>query len=215
MQSDENSWWSAALGASIVAVLALVVALSAVGGWNWTASFLSGAAANWAQAVGTVAAIVYSGRIARTQIVATRRLDESKRLQAEVRHLTTVVALLSTPISLCLILRQHWNRATHQIPNGFNTSYWEQAQASIAAIDPFSCPDETLVVRLVQVPRQIEELIEACRNYLTALEAGAQIEQMAGELDRVLGDSIEYMQYTAHAALEAGRQRSERLAAYS
>lgn len=207
MGSDDDSWWGAAMGASIVTVLSLVVALSAVGGWNWMATFLAGAASNWAQAVGTVAAIYYSGRVARIQISAARRWDERRRLESEYQILSTIVALLSAPISVCSLFQSGWDPKTHRLPDRFSDIYWKDARASIAAIDPFSCPDPELVVHLLQVPRQLDLLVYAFGDYETAVRYSSDVENATKALERELREATEYLTTTCKIAAEVANER--------
>lgn len=206
MQRDD-CWWGAALGASVVVALVFVVALTAAAGWNWTAEFLGGPAASWAQAVGTVAAIVYSGHIARIHISATRRWDERKRIEAERRYLVTVIALLAVPIGASRILKDEWDPSTHRIPTGFTENYWKEARISIAAIDPFACPEEEVIVSLVQVPHQLDKLIDAWIFYQKALRLGVPQTDMADDAGEVLDESIRFLDQTALKIAEAAHKR--------
>lgn len=42
---------------------------------------------------------------------------------------------------------------------------WRGAGAALGAIDPFQCPSPTLVVHLVQVPRQFSKLASGYESY--------------------------------------------------
>lgn len=207
MQKEETHWWAAPLGAAIVAGITVSIALAAAGGWNWMSQFLAGAASNWAQAIGTVVAIYYSGRIARTQILAGRKWDEHRRIHSESQTLSTIVALLAVPISVCALFKKGWDPTTHQLPGGFSPAYWQEARTAIAAIDPFSCPDQELVVQLVQIPRQLDLLIVAFGDYQDAVKHDLGVADATAALQHELGEAIEYLQSTANIAAFGANER--------
>jgi len=206
--------WAPVVGASIVLILISLIALTAVAGWTWTSQFLGGPASDWAQAIGAVAAIYYSGRVARTQIVETRRWDVRKTLEAERRYLSTVVALIAAPIAVCNLLHHHWDRRTHRLPERFSEKYWEEARVAIAAIDPFACPDESLVVTLAQVPRQLDMLIAASRDYQGALSSGAGrdvLDKVGASFFRELHEALNYLTDVGNTAANGVNERAKAL----
>jgi hypothetical protein len=79
-QDESHNFWAVPTGAGIVALVLLSVVLIAAGGWDWFAGFLTSSASGWAQAIGTVIAVVATAHIARSD---QRRRDEQTAVVAE------------------------------------------------------------------------------------------------------------------------------------
>ena len=62
---SEHDFWAVPLGAGVLVSLLITLALVAAGGWKWFADFLTSSASGWAQAVGTVLAVLATAHIAR------------------------------------------------------------------------------------------------------------------------------------------------------
>lgn len=89
---DRSGGWVDAVGVLVVVFIFVTIALVAAGGWPWYAKFLEGSAANWVQAIGSIAAILAAGRFVRSQIQANHAaLSEAQKaaklIDDEVRRL--------------------------------------------------------------------------------------------------------------------------------
>jgi hypothetical protein len=79
--------WTAALGAFVVVVLLTLLALSAMGGWEWVAEFLKSGAPAWLQAIGALVALYVAIRLARWQLRTQADLQaQERRREDEARH---------------------------------------------------------------------------------------------------------------------------------
>lgn len=97
---EKPEGWVVAVGVLTVLCLVTTLGLVAAGGWLWFAKFLESAAANWVQAIGSIAAILAAGRFVNAQIRASQdALVESQKnaeaLESERRRLRRRESLLA------------------------------------------------------------------------------------------------------------------------
>jgi hypothetical protein len=84
---EEQNWWAPPLGAAILIALLTSIALIAAGGWDWFVTLLGKEGSGWAQAIGSVLAIVGAYRMGRAQMTADRALEVSRRAHEDYRLL--------------------------------------------------------------------------------------------------------------------------------
>jgi hypothetical protein len=101
MVMDNRNWWAPMLGAAVVLWLLFSLAFVAVSGWNDYVQFLSGPAAAWVQALGSVAAIVAAIWIGQSQLSAARRLEAEKQDRADILKTEVLYSLFGEAEFLC------------------------------------------------------------------------------------------------------------------
>jgi hypothetical protein len=99
-----------AVGMTIVLAILLTIALVAAGGWEWFASFLASSAANWVQAIGSIAALIAGASAIVWQVGRQAKLAEEARRAEDVRKLHLIAAQLFC----CRVTLQHMRDAVRR-----------------------------------------------------------------------------------------------------
>ena len=97
----ESAGWETALGVAIILTLFAALGLVAGFGWKGFTEFLSGPAAGWVQAVGSIVAVIGAGHLGRQQIVAAREDAERARLEADDERLRQVLCVAIYAADIC------------------------------------------------------------------------------------------------------------------
>lgn len=162
---EKNEWWTVPLGVCIMLVFFTSIGLIAAGGWNWFASFLAGQAANWFQAIGSVAAIFAAYKMGTGQISANRALDVSRHAREDARRLIIIDAILNNLDYFLQSMRNQIEK--YRIP--VNTlglpGYILDAIKNVKEIDLFQCPSPKVINLLALIPRQCDQLLQAISVY--------------------------------------------------
>lgn len=161
-----NEWgWPAVMGAWIVAVLLLSIALIAAGGWNWFQQFLCGSSANWVQAIGSIAAIVGAAAVGRRQIASQIQLEQERHAEEARKRLSVIDALLEA-VETAL---HHAKKQHEEFPCIPIAAYYldriENASKALAKIDLFSCPPSVVQPLLHLFPMPCQNLLDLLRKF--------------------------------------------------
>jgi hypothetical protein len=140
----DTSEWAEVLGAVLVLILVLSLALVASGGWEWFATFLMSSASGWVQAIGSIAAITGAFSIANRQQKAQSIRDFQSARQLRRQRLETCRAVLNRATALF-----DSSVETLDQPNATKILRIELAHAEgmLASLPLFEIPDSTLVHR--------------------------------------------------------------------
>jgi len=132
--------------------LVVTIGLVASGGWNWFANFLTSSASGWAQAVGTVVAIIATARIASRD---SRRHEEHEALVAEF-----TASKVGTALSLFALENERILQEFRKI------SRFDAASSAFSALlnrleqCGLDITEEQLF-RLAPIPKAAHELVDA------------------------------------------------------
>ncbi len=203
---EESDFWAPLIGAITVLVLIGVLALVAAFGSKWVADFLSGQAANWFQALGTILAILAAYEHGRRQLREDRRREARVKAEQEVHQLGVIRALLANALGTVVLFKDRWRERNFLMLGPLSRRQWVAAQSGFRGIDVFLCPDVGLVVDVLQIPLQFDVLLEKYDQYEAAVRLGSigkTIEPLLAALEdteRMLRESIE-------ASIAAGGHR--------
>jgi hypothetical protein len=171
-KEPDTPTWTIVLG-GVVASTILILALTAAGGWAWVSSFLSGAAANWVQAIGSIVAIVAAWTIANRQ---HRREDERREREAAAHFAnmrqTVWIATFDTWQTLDYIATSLARRIDQYTSIG--TERVEDLQATFRALALKELPAE-LYPDVLRVQRELSYTLLAIRQLPDVRVSGLKV----------------------------------------
>lgn len=181
---QEQDWWAAPLGAAIVVALLTSVALIAAGGWDWFVTFLGKEGSGWAQAVGSVLAIVGAYHMGRAQIKADRVLELSRRAYQDHQRLTVIDAALHRLEAVLSMIKKHMDMVDGPVFTSVNF-YQEQIHdeaKTIKNFNLFDCPSISLIHALSLLPSAAEGFANNMEKYMEVCSSKGIEQAMRQEL---------------------------------
>lgn len=162
---DDKLWWAPVLGAGVLVMMFFSLALIAAAGWSSFIDFLNGRAAEWVQAIGSIAAILFAYGLGVRQMVAARMLETDKQRATDVLRAEVLRYMYEQAGALCNALGglddsripagPHTHRAIAQIAD------LEQAFRSVP---PFEIPSRGIASGVLAAPYALRNLIDAARR---------------------------------------------------
>ncbi|MCX7277790.1 MAG: hypothetical protein NTZ15_10780 [Burkholderiales bacterium] len=165
MKTDKEEWWTAPIGAAIISLLFASIFLMAMNGWKWFTEFLTGPAANWVQAFGSIAAILAAYKMGQNQIEANRILEAERITFNDQRKLTAILAVIE---NLEFHLKNFSeNLEKYKIPsrNLCSIGHMQDVCIAVKSINIFDCPSTELIPQLAILPRYCDLMFDAISDY--------------------------------------------------
>lgn len=172
-EDGDTYWWAAPLGAGLVTLIALALALIAAGGWTWFAGFLGGQASSWAQFGGGVLAVFAAYKIGHTQVESSVKLEGLRMVGEELKKLNLISSLLLNAVDVTHTFRKRWETESEFRSSEPLLPYIEDCCTSISSIDLLQCPSDRVAFLLIRIPRQLNNLIAAHKSLLATLDLPA------------------------------------------
>ncbi|MEL4180325.1 hypothetical protein [Roseateles sp. PN1] len=162
---NEKEWWLAPLGAGLTLLILASFLLVAAGGWEWFAGFLTGQASGWAQAFGSIAAILAAYKMGRHQIEADRLLEASRRAAEDSRRLMIIDAMLANVGTSLSPLIEKLPQDRIPVRYFCVVDHLAHTCKVVKSIDLFQCPSPEVATELAYLPTILDHLFIAIEQY--------------------------------------------------
>lgn len=164
-RTHQDPGWTVVIGVVLTVAVFGALALGAAGQWGWFATFLSGAAASWVQAIGAVVAIVAAYKMGRGQIEADRALEADRRAKDDQRKLAAIGAFLfRLEAALGVVRRSAESESLPAFAKAVRDEISDAADG-IRSIDLFQCPSPDAILFISLLPRHCGALVASLSKY--------------------------------------------------
>lgn len=205
---EELGTWGAVVGMLILGLLFAGLALAIYPGWAIVGHFLdeniklTKEAPAWVQAIGSVAAIAFSGWFAGEQIKAGRKAsehasDSARALAADLRRLDdlkrteVIFAIVERSLVACNNVRRIHAEGKISRVTSKSLEYLLDSASSMERLPSFELPGSALAVAIVVLPMQLRFVHEAASIVRKASEQGYVTFHQHQELEKTINLCVE------------------------